>query len=280
LNNNKWWKILCEAEDPELLSFIAIEIGAAGSELSQDSKVIIHFSGNQIEKEKFLFELKNSGALKIECFSEEDKNWVQMCKDVWEPIQVNKLRLVPILSHSDLQKENHCDLFIIPGNGFGTGHHESTRLALKLLQSSEVASGNIKSVLDVGTGNGILALATALLYRVKILAIDNDPLAVANAKENIELNLNLKEYIQIQVGELEETTNKSSMILANIYSHTLCNLQPIFHKVLEPNGLLILSGIMLSQREDIESSFNGPKWSRLQIAQENNWIAYLLKCNH
>ncbi|MFH7321632.1 50S ribosomal protein L11 methyltransferase [Desulfurivibrio sp. D14AmB] len=135
-----------------------------------------------------------------------------------------------------------------PGMAFGTGHHASTRLALELL--AELCRGKLPpaSVLDYGCGTGILAMAAALWGCPRVLALDNDPEAVAVAGQNILVN---QLAAMIKTGLPEELPPKEqfAVVMANITTDVLLRLATTLAAATRPGGYLILAGILAGEQE-------------------------------
>ena len=166
--------------------------------------------------------------------------------------------------------------------GFGTGHHDSTRMALELLQSPAFGTQSINSVLDLGTGSGILAIACARLFSgslvEQVLATDIDLDALDNAKENIQIN-NYQDKITLKHETLAQINGTFNLIVANIYAEVLCELQTLFHEKLNRSGMLLLSGIMAERLSLIEIAFSQSKWRTVERRATPQWQSLLLeKC--
>ena len=129
-----------------------------------------------------------------------------------------------------------------PGMAFGTGHHETTRLCLELLQMSgaEVSGA---SVLDVGTGTGILGMAAALQGADRVLGVDNDPEAVRIAAENVRIN-NLSARLQVSDRDIRDLSLGFDIVLANIVHDVLLDLSDDLARLTKDGGTLILSGLL------------------------------------
>ena len=138
---------------------------------------------------------------------------------------------------------------IDPGTAFGTGKHETTRMCLQAIE--ENAPDKPWTMLDVGTGSGILSVYGAMLGAMEITAIDIDPEAVRWAEKNIELN-DIPIKIDLSTTPLEEIDRKYDLIAANIILNTILELGSLFPKLLNPAGVLIISGILREQTEKVE----------------------------
>lgn len=162
-----------------------------------------------------------------------------------------------------------------PGMAFGTGHHATTSLSLALLRDVVRSTSGIR-VLDVGTGTGILGMAAALFGAAEVLGIDNDPLAVAAADENVRRN-GLEKIMQVAATPLASLPGSYSLVVANIIHDTLLEMAPILGQLTEPAGALILSGILQGpQTENIVDCFQQRGFRLERCEQLAEWSALLL----
>lgn len=139
-----------------------------------------------------------------------------------------------------------------PGRAFGTGQHETTRLCLEWLEDRALQAGPFPpgSLLDVGTGSGILAVAAALLGFHPVLAVDDDPEAVEVAGENITLN-GLGAEIELSTGTAGEVNGAFGVVIANIQASPLIGMGPDLVRLAAPAGRVALSGVLVEQREAV-----------------------------
>jgi len=189
----------------------------------------------------------------------------------FKSVVFDPLELIPgvwILPPPDMSKDE--TIIIRPGMAFGTGRHESTQLCAQGIQSLE--NPETKTLLDVGTGSGILAIFAAKRGFKKVDAVEIDPSARINTRENFELN-NVKS-IQL-FDDINAVKNKYDVVTANIDPPTLTFLHDALINHLNPNGELILCGITEAQKEIIESRFGHLKQTK-QI-QINEWLCYHYK---
>jgi len=171
------------------------------------------------------------------------------------------------------------EIFIIemdPKQAFGTGHHETTKLMMAFLEKYLVPQ---KRVLDVGTGTGILAIAARKLAVGEIVAIDIDPIAIEAAKENCELNAATSRLLLI-TGEVAalRRAERFDFVLANVNKLVILNSLPAFNQLLNPNGRLILSGILVEEGEQLKRAFL--EYSFLTLVEEmsqGEWVGYVLE---
>jgi ribosomal protein L11 methyltransferase len=160
-----------------------------------------------------------------------------------------------------------------PGRAFGTGLHATTALVARALEALGPRLSN-RDVLDVGTGSGILALVAIALGAARARAIDVDPEAVVVAVENAERN-GFEGRIDASatpVGEIEGTFD---VVLANIEARVLIELASALDARVRPNGVLVLSGILVGQEADVLARFGS--FRTIATPRENEWVALVLE---
>ena len=170
-----------------------------------------------------------------------EEDWADNWKKYFEPTRItHDLTIVP--SWTDYEATAGEKIIKLdPGMAFGTGTHPTTKMSLFALE--QVLRGG-ETVLDVGTGSGVLSIASSLLGAKKIYAYDLDKIAVRVAQENIELNANM-ENIQVATGDLLRGVDiKANVIVANILADILVNLTDDAYRLLKDEGYLIMSGII------------------------------------
>ena len=137
---------------------------------------------------------------------------------------------------------------IDPSTGFGTGHHETTRLCLSLLQTIELAG---RRVIDVGTGSGVLAIAAAKLGAASVVALDEDPEALRNARENVARN-DVAASVDVREADLATYQGHAgSVVVANLTGAVIQRHAGRLARLVEPGGALIVSGFSPSEAIDI-----------------------------
>ncbi|HIE07294.1 MAG TPA: 50S ribosomal protein L11 methyltransferase [Desulfarculaceae bacterium] len=146
--------------------------------------------------------------------------------------------------------ETRLGLRIYPGQGFGTGTHETTRLAAAFLEQELGRTLKPVTLLDVGTGSGILAILAIKRGAERVLALDIDADALVNARENCSHNL-VSEKIILADTQVTQIVEKYSLIVANIIAPVLRQLVPELSRLLTPGGRLILSGILVEQLSEL-----------------------------
>ena len=207
----------------------------------------------------------------------EDKNWNEEYEKNVKVIEVSE-RLVIKPSFKEYNtKGNQIVITIDPKMSFGTGEHETTKLILTILEKY-ISPGDF--VLDVGSGTGILAIASVLLGGKKAIGIDNDEWCLLNGNENVKLN-SLEEKVEIRLGEISQIEEKNfDLILANINKHILLEVATHIKSKIKKTGKLILSGLLESDADEILSIYSLSQFEMIEKKQFGDWIAIVFKVSN
>jgi ribosomal protein L11 methyltransferase len=198
-----------------------------------------------------------------------DRNWNEDWEKTIQPIWVTEtLVIAPTWSPVE-DAEGRTVIVIDPKMSFGTGYHETTRLMLRMMQKY-LPSGS--SVLDVGTGTGVLAIAAVKLGAKSAIGVDIDEWSADNGNENIERN-RLGGKVEIRIGSLDVVPEPIfDVILANIIRSTILELLPAMLAKLAPQGMLFLSGLLVEDQAQVESALKHNACSVIDVLNENEWI--------
>ncbi|MGH2103559.1 50S ribosomal protein L11 methyltransferase [Aerococcus urinaeequi] len=180
----------------------------------------------------------------------EDKDWETAWQAYYEPIHVSRfMDIVPIWEKDDqVADPKKTTLFLNPGMAFGTGSHETTKLALRLL---EIAMAGGEDVIDVGTGSGVLAIAAKKLGANDVAAYDYDGSILDITRNNFALN-DVEDAISVaQNNILNDIDTQVDIITANILFEILEPLIPQAYTNLKADGQLVLSGIFHDKKDDM-----------------------------
>ncbi len=159
---------------------------------------------------------------------------------------------------------------LIPGLAFGTGRHESTKIAARLLMETKVLG---KRVLDIGCGSGILSVLSKKLGASYVKGIDNEPQAIEKAKETAKLN---KVEIDVTLSDLlKNIWEQYDIIIANILPPILEKLLPELPKVTLPNSKIIFSGIYEDSKDPMEALIMAHKYKIEKELELNRWYGFL-----
>ncbi|TDL40650.1 50S ribosomal protein L11 methyltransferase [Macrococcoides bohemicum] len=201
----------------------------------------------------------------------QEEDWANEWKNHFHAFKASE-RFVVVPSWENYENQND-DEFIIkldPGMAFGTGDHATTSMCLKLIEKYVQPN---QSVIDVGTGSGILSIAAHQLGAAPIKALDLDSVAVRVAVDNFEKN-DCADAIQAEPGNLlKGESEKRDVIFANILAHIVDLMIDDSFALLNDNGLLITSGIILEKEEMIVEHLERVGYKIEEITRENGWIA-------
>lgn len=215
----------------------------------------------------------------ITFITEED--WSSSWKEHFKPLRIG-MRLVVKPTWEDFSAaEGDVVLELDPGMAFGTGTHPTTMLCLSVLESLFSADDDAmkpREILDVGTGSGILSIASAKLGASRVIAVDIDPEAVRIANENCALN-GVSSAVSVSDTPLEKIPGEFDVILANILAEDLVRMAPELTLRLKPGASLVLSGILTEKEDLVTDGFAGRNLELTEVARENEWscLVYRLK---
>jgi ribosomal protein L11 methyltransferase len=177
----------------------------------------------------------------VESIDVEDQDWAARSQAGLRAVTVGRLVIAPpwdVPKRGDGTPVPSFVVVIQPSMGFGTGHHATTRLMLKALQSLDVRD---RTILDIGCGSGVLAIAGARLGARAALGIDVDPDALESAAENIDLN-GVGDRVRVELGDFRDLPSPSRIVLANLTGALLERSAPALADLVEPGGHLVVSG--------------------------------------
>ena len=197
----------------------------------------------------------------------EQVNWNAEWENNFDPILVDDRCMVRAPFHEKLNVE--FDIIIEPKMSFGTGHHETTHMMIQHILQNDF---NEKSVLDMGSGTGVLAILSEMKGAKHVEAIDIDKWCYENAVENAERNN--CHNIEIFQGDAELLKGKSfDIIIANINRNILLNDIPTYASCLNNNSELYLSGFYVDDIPIIEKKCNAHMLKLVKKLERNNWVA-------
>lgn len=273
------YKIYTQPFDPELLSGLMWEFDIIGLTEETDHIKIFCEENTDINIqiiENSLKELKTNNIIaffKVDTELLEDKNWNEEWEKSREVIRISERIVIKPTFKNYALKENEIVLTIDPKMSFGTGEHQTTKLILRLLES--YVKPGIK-VLDVGSGTGILAIASIKLGASRTVAVDFDEVCLENCNENCALN-QVGDSVQILTGEIDDVEeNDFELILANIQKNVLLEIAEAIKSRLKKNGVVILSGLLGSDQDEIEKKYHSLGFNTLQVEKLDEWIAMVL----
>lgn len=245
------------------VSFIHIYISECDNALESLEFLKERFTAENIE-----FQIDDKGV--------DDKDWNENWKKYFHTSEIGeKLVIVPSWETYD-NKDGRVVLNIDPGAAFGTGTHATTSLCLSLLEN-HIDSNT--TMLDIGTGSGILSIASVLLGAQKAIGVDIDAQSVKTAKENAEIN-NIADKCEFIVGDLaDKISGKYNVICANIVADVIIKLFESVEQFLEKDAVFIISGIIDIRKDDVLAAAKDKGFTILKECYKDNWCAFVLEKN-
>jgi ribosomal protein L11 methyltransferase len=240
-------EIECDPEDRDLLIAELWEQGSAGIVELSNAQVRAFFEASA--DSSALAALYPGSVLRVEA----ERDWVQAARDLIQPMEIGRRFFLVPQWRDDPAPAGRLRITVNPGMAFGTGVHETTQLCLEAAEE-HVAPGT--TVLDVGTGSGILARASRLLGASRVCACDTDPVAVAIAGEGF-------------VGSADAVAAGSAdVVFANISPEAVVRLAPELLRVLTPGGVLLASGFGKDEVERVQAALPPAR----ELRQKGEWM--------
>lgn len=200
----------------------------------------------------------------------EEQNWNQQWESSFEPVTIfsNDKPFVHIRAsfHPAFKNSTH-EIVITPKMSFGTGHHATTSLVVKNMKDIHFEN---KSVIDFGTGTGVLAILAEKCGASSLLAIDNDEWSINNARENFEVNGCSK--FELVLAEEINCSEPVDVLIANINLNIILAHLSHMKECLKPNGILLLSGMLIEDSKVISENLRSLNFEEINIEHQQNWI--------
>ena len=202
----------------------------------------------------------------------EDDDWARRTQAGLPAIQIGRVLVCPPWDVRTPAAPDEVMVLIEPSRGFGTGHHESTRLCLALLQNRNLAG---QTMIDVGTGSGVLSIAAAKLGAAFVAALDNDPDAIENARENIAAN-GVEPVVEAHVEDFTTVRRAAAdIVTANLTGTLLARHAAALKPLVRPAGTVITAGFTHDEKHMVEDAF-APDFAITESAEEAGWWAFAL----
>lgn len=208
-------------------------------------------------------------------------DWVKHSLASLKPVQVGCF-FIHGQHDRDKKTPGNISIEIDAAQAFGTGHHGTTTACLEFLEKL-VPQTKPKTILDLGTGSAILAIAAAKLHKCSIIASDNDPVALKVASHNAALNgvQNLINFILAEGFSHKDIAQFApyELIIANILANPLMNLAPEMAKHTQKDSIIILSGILKEQGKKLLDTYEMHGFSMQESIIREGWVSFYLKKN-
>jgi ribosomal protein L11 methyltransferase len=224
---------------------------------------------------RMLAETLGGDGVQVSVAMVEDEDWARRSQADLPRVRVGRLIVAPPWDVPVNPAPGETVIRITPSMGFGTGHHETTRLCLGLLQRVDCRG---LRVIDAGTGSGVLAIAAALLGARHVTAFDVDADAVACARDNVRVNFPGPESskVHVRIAALGDDRPAGDIVLANLTGTTLVRGAASLLAQTAPGGRLILSGLLAHEQDTVLAAFQHAAVTEL-VEGEGEWRAVLLR---
>lgn len=213
------------------------------------------------------------GANKVTISEVNEEEWATAWKKYYHPVKISeRFTIVPTWENYEKVSTDELIIELDPGMAFGTGTHPTTVMSLQALERT-VKAGD--TVIDVGTGSGVLSIGAALLGASNVQALDLDEVAVRSARENIELNQVGNVVTVGQNNLLQGIEGPVDVVVANILAEVIVRFVDDAAKVLKPGGMFITSGIISAKKEDVKKALMGAGFVIQEVTLMEDWVAII-----
>lgn len=255
-------------ENQEILIAQLSGIGFYAFEQEENS-LIVYIKEEDYDEEKLKEALSEGNTFTNSII--KDQNWNQQWESELQPVIINDFAAIRAFFHKPVKNVKH-ELIITPKMSFGTGHHATTFLMVELMEKINFQN---KTVLDFGTGTGVLAILAEKLGASKVLAIDYDEWSINNTIENIEAN-NCKRVSVKKRSDLEGLS-PVDIIIANINLNTLKEASQSISSLLKTGSLLLISGFLCKDEKEMENLFTTKQFVKKTVSTKDEWLAILFQ---
>ncbi len=243
---------------PDLISGLLWELDITGINEDEDHIIAYANADSKVNEEAvidLLYKLKTQNVIESYSVSSEvteDKNWNELWEKSREVIRVSDRIIIKPTFKNYKPKQDEIIITIDPKMSFGTGEHQTTKLVIQLLD--KYINPGI-TILDVGSGTGILSITALKLGAFYSVAVDNDEVCFTNCLENSKLN-SIEENIEILTGSIYDVSKEDfDIVMANIQKNILIEIAIEIRKKVKSSGIVILSGLLDKDETDVIQKF-------------------------
>lgn len=215
------------------------------------------------------------GRNKVTISEVNEEEWATAWKKYYNPVKISeRFTIVPTWETYERVSTDELIIELDPGMAFGTGTHPTTVMCIQALEKC-VQSGD--TVIDVGTGSGILSIAAAMLGAKSVRALDLDQVAVDSAKLNVKLNKVHHVVTVMQNNLLDHIDQTANVIVANILAEIILRFIDDAYRLLEPNGYFITSGIIQTKKQAVKDGLVNAGFTIEETLTMEDWVAFIAR---
>lgn len=210
----------------------------------------------------------------------DEEDWASGWKDYWQPMEIGDRFLIYPAWETPPEKSDRLVLRLDPGAAFGTGTHPTTQLCLESLEMRLSGDAKHQTIADIGCGSGILSLGSVLLGAKKVYAVDTDALATKTCRSNCQLNELSRDSIIVRDGSVEKLIAENEIfdgIICNILADTILKLFPQFNQITHEKSWAVLSGILLTQADQIADVVEQQGWTVAALWKRKDWCCFNIR---
>lgn len=197
-----------------------------------------------------------------------EENWATSWQKYWHVQRIGERIVVKPSWEEYAPEPDDLVITLDPKQAFGTGTHGTTRLCMRALERFMGATP-VETVYDVGAGTGILAILAAKLGAKTVVAVDNDPVAVAAAEENAVIN---GVTVSNRLGSAGDLEGSADLVVANILAEVIIELAPELWRLTRPGGRLVTSGIISRKADDVAHALAAQGFRLLERDHDGDWV--------
>ncbi|AMO32816.1 50S ribosomal protein L11 methyltransferase [Lysinibacillus sp. fkY74-1] len=204
-----------------------------------------------------------------------EEDWATAWKQYYHPVKISeRFTIVPTWEQYTPVSTDELIIELDPGMAFGTGTHPTTVMCLQGLEKV-IKEGD--TVVDIGTGSGVLSIGAALLGAKNVHALDLDEVAVRSAQENVALN-KVEDKVAVFHGNLLDTVKEpADVVVANILAEIIMSFTDDAFTIVKPGGLYVTSGIIGAKRDDVKVALEASGFMIEEVLLMEDWVAIIAR---
>lgn len=240
-----------------------------------DRKTVLEQVERELEDLRMFMDI-GEGTVSVD--ETEDIDWINNWKEFFHQFYIDDLLVIPSWEEVKEEDRDKKILHIDPGTAFGTGMHDTTQLCIRQIKKFLTPE---TTLLDVGSGSGILAILALMYGAAKAVGTDLDPCAVEAVRQNMEANGIREEDFTMMIGNIiteKEIQDKVGylcydIVVANILANVLVELTPVVTAHLKPGGIYITSGIIQEKEETVAEAVRAAGMEVVEITRQGEWVS-------